>query len=359
MLSYTFNDIILTTFGVIFFTALWMTYYIHTNVITLPQLNFTDTNTTKLTKTSGNVYNTFKVLFIIWIFLINYIYIGSFNISTIFWDTIQLSNNTFTFFFLSTCVLLSIVVIINLLQKQNMSFNIEYILFVYIIVIGSYLLLSSTNLFITIFFLEFIALLIFGKFTVSKIWFKSNGVQTKNIPYLNQYSYGLFNSLFFQFWANFVSSIFLFFSLLNIHYLCGTSNFYLLNFILYIISLNSYVPELFCTFILTTLISGLFIKLGLSPYQFFKIETYKGIPLFMVIVYTTLYLLIYIYFFIYLLFYQLPTLKIFTGSYMLIIITFSLLYLISILFDTKNFKAFLSYSTLITIINLFITILII
>lgn len=77
----------------------------------------------------------------------------------------------------------------------------------------------------------------------------------------------------------------------------------------------------------------------------------------MVIVYTTLYLMIYIYFFIYMLFYQLPVIRLFINPYITVLITISLFYLISLLFDTKNFKAFLSYSTLITIVNLFVVIL--
>jgi len=138
----------------------------------------------------------------------------------------------------------------------------------------------------------------------------------------------------------------------------GTSNFFFLNFFYSIIALNLYMIETFSSFTLILLLMGLFIKLGLSPYQFFKIETYKGIPLYMIIVYTTVYLIIYIYFFSYLILNQVPTSRTFAGVFMIIFITFSILYLINLLFDTKNFKAFLSYSTLITVINLFIILLV-
>jgi formate hydrogenlyase subunit 3/multisubunit Na+/H+ antiporter MnhD subunit len=138
----------------------------------------------------------------------------------------------------------------------------------------------------------------------------------------------------------------------------GTSNFYLLNFFFYIMSVNEVMPKFFITLNLTVFITGLFIKLGLSPYQFFKIETYKGIPLFMIIIYTTLYLTVYVYFFILLIVIQIPSLRDFIGSFLSIFIVISVIYLVSLLFDTKNFKAFLSYSTLITVINVFITILV-
>jgi hypothetical protein len=272
---------------------------------------------------------------------------------------IYISNNTINYFYLVVLILVIILFSSMNLFNQNVSFTSEYLLFILLIVINSYLLLSSTNLFLTIFLLEFIALLIFGKFTVSRVLYKRSVITEKNLKTAPQFSYGLFNSLFFQFWANFVSSVFLFFSLINIHYLLGASNFFLVNFFHTIISINRYTPEIFSSFNLIVLMTGLFIKLGLSPYQFFKIETYKGVPLFMVVVYTTIYLVTYIYFFTVLIIYQIPMLRDLTGTYILFALTVSILYLVNLLFDTKNFKAFLSYSTLITIVNLFVIMLVI
>lgn len=244
------------------------------------------------------------------------------------------------------------------LFKQNISFSTEYILFVLLIVLGSYLLASSTNLFLSIFLLEFLALLIFGKMTVSRASIKQTVINKINQINKKNYSYGLFNSLFFQFWANFASSIFLLFSLSNLHYSFGTSNFFVTNFLLSLINTTFYLTPTFIFIILTILLTGLFIKLGLSPYQFFKIETYKGIPIFIVIVYTTVYLITYIYFFLVLLLNHFSAIRIFASSYIIFVITISVFYLVSLLFDTKNFKAFLAYSTLITLSNLFVIILI-
>ena len=133
----------------------------------------------------------------------------------------------------------------------------------------------------------------------------------------------------------------------------------MVNYIFNIFFINSYYPEILCTTVLILFTTGLFIKLGVSPYQFFKIETYKGIPLFFVIVYTTLYLIVYIHFFTYLYIYLFPSLKNFVSSYIFVFMFISVIYLFSLLFDTKNFKAFLSYSTLITVISLFTIILLV
>ena len=356
MLPYTLTDVILTLFSSTLILFLWLLYHVYVNTVTVPPVGSYDVYIKKNIRVSQNISPILAGLFTLWCFIFNYIFIQNFNTSTIFWDAIYVSNNTLNFFFLSAAILFCTLSTIVCLKKQNISFSVEYILFIFLIVFAGYLLISSTNLFISIFFLEFITLLIFGKFTVSKTTYSLNKINNAKPAYLTQYSYGLFNSLFFQFWANFVSSIFLFFALINMHYLCGTSNFFLLNFLFYIVNSTWYASEYFLITSLTVLITGIFIKLGLSPYQFFKIETYKGIPLFMVVVYTIIYLVIYIYFFIYLFFYQIPMIRNFTGAYMLIFALISLLYLVSLLFDTKNFKAFLSYSTLITTINLFVVI---
>jgi hypothetical protein len=85
------------------------------------------------------------------------------------------------------------------LSRQNISFNNEYLFFVLISIVAGYLLMSSTNLFLAIFILEFIALLIFGKFTVSRILYNYNLIDNARQAATPQFSYGLFNSLFFQF----------------------------------------------------------------------------------------------------------------------------------------------------------------
>ena len=211
-------------------------------------------------------------LLCVWAWLTNYIYVQNIITHTIFWNTIYISNNSLSYFYVVVCVLFLILLASICLFNQNVSFTVEYLLFITLIIVTSFLLISSTNLFLTIFLLEFIALLIFGKFAVSKILFNNSKLTNNETSNNQQFSYGLFNSLFFQFWANFVSSIFLFFSLINVHYLFGTSSFFSLNFFLSITSFNWYVPEMFSVFSLTVLTTGLFIKLGLSPYQFFKLK---------------------------------------------------------------------------------------
>jgi len=97
-------------------------------------------------------------------------------------------------------LILLIIILTGLsLFKQNIVFSIEYIIFVFLVIISNYLLASSTSLFLTIFLLEYIALLVFGKMAVSRITVKKSSRTPATIVKTNQHSYGLFNALFFQF----------------------------------------------------------------------------------------------------------------------------------------------------------------
>jgi len=131
--------------------------------------------------------------------LINIIFIFNINTSIILFDTVYLSHNLLNYLSLSLLVLLIILLSGFGLFNQNISFSCEYIIFVFLLVITSYMLLSSTNLFITTFLLELIALLIFGKMAVSRITIKKSLIDSSNSFSKTQYSYGLFHSLFFQF----------------------------------------------------------------------------------------------------------------------------------------------------------------
>ncbi len=336
----------------------WLIYYLAINNTTTPSTQGSDVKKPKLIELSKNINMTSLSLIILWLLVFNFVFISCNNTEIVFFDMVYFSNNNVAYFFILILILLFTLLSSRSLANQNISFSHEYLIFVVFIIIFGHLLISSTNLFFTILLLELVALLIFGKMAVSRILVKKSALEVNQSFNKQMYSWGLFNSLFFQFWANFISSICLFFSLINIHYIIGNSNFFVVNYIFSIITATAYLSHIFISFILVFLVTGFFIKLGLSPYQFFKIETYKGIPLYIIIIYSTLYLSIYIYVFVYFFLYLFSVLREFTGLYVLFILILSLVYLVSLLFDTKNFKAFLSYSTLITISNVFVLLLI-
>lgn len=341
-------------------THLWFLYYTYNNNITTASLDPTDVRI----KHKPFVVEFSPILLlcvmVLWLYAFNYLYIQNPTSHQLLWNAIHVSSGGFFYFNFINLIFGVLLLVTVTLVKQSLPVSTEYFIFLLLIVIGGFLLLVSTNLFFTIFALELVALLIFGKFTVTKLFYPRSQPHSNDSTnsFLNNFSYGLFNSLFFQFWANFISSICLFFTLINIHHYYGTSNLYMVNFFFSIVHLSSYTPVNIMFVTVIVFLSGLLIKLGLSPYQFFKIETYKGIPLFTIVNYTTLYLCVYIYFFLQLVIVQLAALKSVSSSYMLIFLGFSTVYLVSLLFDTKNFKAFLSYSTLVTVTNMLVVILI-
>jgi hypothetical protein len=230
LLLHSFTDLTLSVFFGLSLTYLWCIYYIFVNNITVPAVLATDVKRKKTIDLNGNIGVIIFSLMCIWFILTNYVYIQNLSIHTIFWDMICVSNNTLNYFYIISSILFIILLASTQLFNQNLSFTTEYLLFIILIVLVSSLLLSSTSLFLTIFLLELVALLIFGKFAVSRVLFNQNNITKQTLINNPQFSYGLFNSLFFQFWANFVSSVFLFFALINVHYLFGTSNFFLVNF---------------------------------------------------------------------------------------------------------------------------------
>ena len=84
------------------------------------------------------------------------------------------------------------------------------------------LIFFSNNMFSFIFLLELNSCLVFYKLIVSKLWYKSNDINQLNIKKILPKGY--VNLIFFQYWITFFSSIFLFFSYINIAFLLGTSD---------------------------------------------------------------------------------------------------------------------------------------
>lgn len=359
MLVFNSIEIIFTWLFFGLCSGLWALYYFCNSYITSPRPLATDKKTKKRLKTLFDFSTATYPVVLFVIVLFNYMYTTKFNASLKFWLNINFFNNSLWYFEALTSLMLVIWFLGVVLKKQNLTISFEYIIFIVLSSLIAFFLSSSVNLLTTIFCIELVGLLVFGKFVVINGLKKKNinNQSTTNTLFVKQNSFGLFNALFFQFWANFISSVILIFVLLILHNLYGCSNFFLLNWLCFINSDYNYigVSNLFFTFSL--LITGIFIKLGVAPYQFFKIETYKSIPLYVLVVYTSLYFFIYIYFFINLFLINFPAIKIQGFFFFFFSVFVGVFYLISLLFDTSNFKAFLSYSSIITVINLLIVVL--
>lgn len=267
----------------------------------------------------------------------NHFYLNHVNSHTVFYVII----------FSYVCLL-----ILYFLKKQTLQINIEYIFAILNIMVLIPLLFYSNTVLTLFFSLEIITYLIFFKFSVSKFWFTKNTnhniIKTKQTRLLPKY---FINLLFFQYWSTFFSSVLFFFSILTILKLYGLVDWYFMNFLNKINFFETYhsTLELFLYFF--PLFFGFFLKLGLTPFHFYKIETYKGLPLVTLFFYTIYYFCVYFVFFIFFLNYYLVDFIFLKWFYLFIIILLGTIYLISLLFQGFLIKSFFGYSTVINSIN--------
>jgi len=204
----------------------------------------------------------------------------------------------------------------------------------------------TNTLFTFLFILELNSVFIFYKFIVSKVW-KSDVLPTasktfmfRNLP--NHY----LNMLFFQYWATFFSSVLTMFVVVSYIYLYGTTEWLPLNILnAHCLTLGTIkLSNLTLVFIL---IFAFFIKVGFTPVHLYKIELYKGIPLFAIFFYSTYYFLVFFLFFILLILVFLQSFIMYWWYLLTVFLVCGGLFAISLLFDVNYLKAFFAYSSVI------------
>ena len=142
-----------------------------------------------------------------------------------------------------------------------------------------------------------------------------------------------FNSVFFQFWASFFSSVLLIYSIINFFFLFGTTEWVFLNFFLEkAYNSGGLLVKSQLMLAIYLFIFALVVKLGVSPFIFFKLEIYRGLP-FVVLFY---YSIIYFFFF-------------FTLIFIVFLYYFSSL----VFFISVPVFFFLFFATVLFVINLF------
>ena len=160
--------------------------------------------------------------------------------------------------------------------------------------------------------------------------------------------------VFFQYWVTFFSTIFIVYFYINVFYVYGTSEWFLLQCLSVLELETTYSSNNLLRVLVLVFILSIFFKLGVTPFHLFKIEVYKGIPFLSIFFYTTYYFLVFFIFFLYLLS---DFLIFFTNQYILflsLLLFFGSIYVIVLLFDVSFLKAFFTYSTVINTIGFLI-----
>jgi len=238
--------------------------------------------------------------------------------------------------------------------KNNNVINPEYV-FALINIISLFPVLFLSNTIYSMFFsLELISCLVFYKFSVSNFWFKKN---KRNFIEFNFNKFNkllpktYINTLFFQYWTAFFSSVLIIYFLISLISVTGTSELALINHLILINSKINYLDSLDFYFLFFILIFGIFLKLGITPVHLYKIEVYKGIPLISLYLYTTLYFFIYFIYFIYLFLINLSSIIIIIWLLILIFTVSGILYIITLFFNNLFLKTFFAYSTILNGLN--------
>jgi len=98
--------------------------------------------------------------------------------------------------------------------------------------------------------------------------------------------------------VSFFGSVLLVYSILFCFYYYGTTEFVLVNFLMNLdVRSNSGVGNSHLGLISFTLIVAFFLKLGLAPVHFYKIEIYKGLPLVTILFYTVFFFIGFFFYF--------------------------------------------------------------
>jgi len=131
-------------------------------------------------------------------------------------------------------------------------------------------------------------------------------------------------------------------------YFYGSTDFVILNFLTSIdFNLNSLDFNISIILTYIAFFIGFFLKLGLAPIHFYKVELYKGLPFITILIYTIYFFFIFFIFFILILTYYLNNISIIWYNIGILILTIGVFLVFFLLFDIYNLKAFFAYSTIV------------
>lgn len=342
-----FNDFYFFLNPVVLLVFLWFFFFkLNTNHLKITNSSSTQCN---VLKTNPNI--TFVNFYF---FLIFCVFFSTFTIrgkgDVIWYNHFFLNNFAINLLYLFIFVGFTIFFILrttttktNIIKSSDYPFAINNL-----VLVLPYLFFVNT-VFTFLFLLELVSVILLYKLISSKIWFKnkSSGINN-NIPQ------NYINMVFFQYWVTFFSTIFIVYFYINVFYLYGTSEWFVLQFLNFL-DFEVNFTQLNAIRLLTLIfILSILFKLGITPFHLFKIEVYKGLPFLSIFFYTTYYFIIFFTFFVFL---YSDFLYSFTNQYFLfltLILFFGSFYVLALLFDVVFLKAFFTYSTIINTIGFLI-----
>ena len=353
MLFYNFNNFYFLLPFFYFFFLIWLFFFKLNKIQKLKNFKkdlYLHINILKKQHFKIYVNINFFILFN----LIFYIYTLKGENLNFWWNHLSIQNFNIYLIYLIFFINLFMLIIISTISFSKINYSNDYFFSLLNLTLILPLIFLSNNIFSFIFFLELSSNVIFYKLIVSKLWYLNPNFEIK---FFNLKSKNYINLIFYQFWITFFSTILIFFFYININYIFGTTDWSILNFIVFIENNTLYFNnKILLTFLSLIFIFSIFFKIGVAPFHLFKIEIYKNIPYVSILFYTTYYISIFLFFFLYFLS------NLYTNLFIYIWIIFSSLlivgsiYIVSLLFDVNLIKAFFAYSTVINVTNFIVII---
>jgi hypothetical protein len=317
------------------------------------------TQKTVILKNQKILKKTNIFFFLFWFFLLNlniyiYIYFIKFDFQNFWFNHLKITNYSLLIIYNIINIFFVYFYIISVC-KNNSNFNKINFYFAINNLIIFILFMFLANTFYTFFFtMEITSLLILYKFSTSGNIFKKNNFFKNNLIFKTNSSKFYLNMIFYQYWINFFSSIFLLFFLLSIMYIYGSSEWVLINLLCFFSINNAFLTNFWFFLILWFFFFiGFFLKLGSAPMHFFKVEVYKGLNLISIFFYTTVYFLSFFLFFSQLVLIYLNTFKFLFFIFYYLLFFLSFISLFFLLFNIVFFKNFFVYSTIVNIFLFF------
>lgn len=159
-----------------------------------------------------------------------------------------------------------------------------------------------------------------------------------------------FSVAFFQFWSSFFSSALLVFAIVTLSASFGTTEWSMLDILVEAALSRSTGPVQHSVYLsLYTAVFGALVKLGASPFFFFKLEVYKGLPAVPLVFYSLLYFTVFVLLFSLTFAYYLKSALVATLPGLCLYIVCSTLLLVSNIFSFPALRSFFALSSLLSL----------
>lgn len=303
-----------------------------------------------------NFFNSYINLNIIVVFylLLNIFFFKGYSLE-FFYDNLIISNFNLGIIFFIFIINLNVLFLYKSLFLQKINYANDYFFSILNLTLFLPFMFFSNNVYSFIFFLEFLGILVFYKLIVSKTSSLDFFKKKKNFFFSKKYV----NMLFYQFWVTFFSTIFLFYFLMSIILMFGTSNWFNLNFLVSINFSVYFFNEYYIIMSSMFFIFFFFIKMGVAPMHLFKVEIYESIPYISILFYTTIYISVFFVYFSYILSNLMNTFFYISAIFITLSVALGFLSFLNLIFNVQFLKSFLAYSTIINILNFIVMLLIV